>query len=150
MAGPGSDKQQSGRNRFPDPVRLLLPWEDSTIFTTMKTVPGIILLIAVLTLVVAPATCSAGVLVHCCAPEESDHEADHHEHACPIDPCNRESVMARAKAVDDDEAPDGADTDAVLPASTAGSAGRDDSTRMDATPLLTPVSTAVRSLPQLC
>lgn len=116
----------------------------------MKTVPGIILLIAVLTLIVAPATCSAGVLVHCCAPEESDHEVDHHEHACPIDPCNRESVMARAKAVDDDETPDGADTVAVLPVGTDPSAGCHDSAQEDIAPLLAPTATVARSLPQLC
>jgi hypothetical protein len=67
------------------------------IFRPMKTMSGFILLVGFLALVMAPATCSAGLLVHCCAPEHEEHAEDHHEHDCPTDPCNWDTVAGTTK-----------------------------------------------------
>lgn len=81
----------------------------------MKSSPGIFLLVSVLTLVVAPATCSGGVLVHYCTPQDADHGTDHHEDACPSDPCNRDSLFVAVRSADDDGCPDAVLSPADLP-----------------------------------
>lgn len=116
----------------------------------MKTLPGIVLLVAILTLVVAPATCSGGLLAHCCDPGDSDHETDHHDHACPVDPCNWESMLAPAKSVDDDDAPDRAPACAVLPVDTAHAHDGGAFAGRNTVPLLAPATRTARSLPLLC
>ncbi|MCP4571392.1 MAG: hypothetical protein GY838_03500 [bacterium] len=115
----------------------------------MKIVSGIVLLVAVLTLIVAPVTCSGGLLVHCCAPEDSDHGDDHHEHACPVDPCNRDTVIMAGKSLDDDS-PDGSDSPSFLPADVRRPVSRAVGVRWTGMPLLVSSSSAASFLPLLC
>jgi len=115
----------------------------------MVTASGITLLTALLTLVAAPAACSGGVLAHCCAPEEASHGTDHHEDACPSDPCNRDSLAVAAKSADD-EAPAVSSAAAILPARLVPGGRRTAVTDADGFPLRTPVDGGARYLPLLC
>lgn len=64
----------------------------------MKHQVGIFILVALWTLLVAPATCGGGLLAHACAEESG--AACHHENDCPADPCNvAHDVTAVAKTV---------------------------------------------------
>jgi len=64
----------------------------------MKHRLGMILMIALWTLLVAPVTCGGGLLGHACA--DGGRDLCHHENDCPSDPCNvAHDVTAVAKTV---------------------------------------------------
>lgn len=115
----------------------------------MKIASGIVLIVALLALVAAPAACGGGILVHCCTPEDVGHDEDHHEHACPADPCNLDTVVAAARSAEED-AFDETHTPANLPAGPILAAPRAVAAGRDASPPPATTALATGSLPLRC